>query len=83
MKLGDKVKDKITGFSGTVVAKHEYLNGCVRLTVQPNTLKNGKPIEPETFDVEQMTLVKADQHKPMTRSGGPERTPARTAVPRR
>ena len=35
--LGDEVKDTITGFKGIVVARTEWLNGCARVTVQPQS----------------------------------------------
>ena len=40
--LGDRVKDKLTGFSGVVVAITEWLNGCTRMAVQPEKLVEGK-----------------------------------------
>lgn len=33
--LGQKVKDKITGFSGRVTGRAEYLTGCAQVLVQP------------------------------------------------
>lgn len=83
LKLGDLAKDRVTGFQGTVIARHEYLNGCVRLSIQPNELKDGKPIESHVFDIEQLDLVEADQHKKLSRSGGPESEPARQSAPSR
>jgi len=44
--LGTTVKDPITGLSGTAVARIEYLNGCVRIEVQPRKVISGKPAEP-------------------------------------
>ena len=38
VKLRDKVKDSITGFEGIVVCRAEYLDGCIRVLVQPSTL---------------------------------------------
>ncbi len=83
VKLGDKARDKITGFEGTVIAQHLYLNGCHRLSIQPNELKDGKPIEAVTFDVEQIDLVQADQHPALKDTGGPEKTPSRPDAPAR
>lgn len=83
IKLGDKAKDKITGFAGTVTSRHEYLNGCVRVSITPNTLHDGKPIEGHTFDIEQVEIVQPDQHSQLPRSGGPENTPSRPSVPSR
>ncbi len=36
VNLGAKVQDSLTGFSGTVVARAEYLFGCVRCEVVGN-----------------------------------------------
>jgi len=82
-KLGDKAKDRITGFEGTVIAEHSYLNGCRRLSIQPNELKDGKPIEAQTFDIEQIDVVQAKQFPSLQPSGGPESTPSRPAAPSR
>lgn len=86
--LGDKAKDTITGLTGIVVARHEYLNGCVRLSVQPNEVKDGKPVESSAFDIEQMELVEAIQQPRKlvavgTAPGGPHDEPARASVPSR
>lgn len=59
INLGDVAKDTITGFAGVVIAKTEWLNGCVRLTLQSKEMKDGKPIDSQTFDIEQLEFVKA------------------------
>jgi hypothetical protein len=83
LKNGDKVRDTITGLTGIVIGEHKYLNGCVRLSVQPNEVKDGKPVECSAFDIEQLELVAADEHKPLSRTGGPEREPSRPSTPSR
>ena len=83
MKLGDIVKDTVTDFEGMVVARHEYLNGCVRFSLQPRGLHDGKLIEPQTFDVEQLVLIKAAEARSVRPTGGPHNEPARTAIPSR
>jgi hypothetical protein len=50
VKLGDKVKDSLTGFEGVATARTEYLYGCVHVCVTPTGLKDGKPIESQWFD---------------------------------
>jgi len=35
IKLGQKVKDNVTGFEGITVAKCIYLNGCVQFQIVP------------------------------------------------
>jgi hypothetical protein len=77
IKLGDRVKDTVTGFEGIAVAKTEWLHGCVRFVVQPQSLdKDGKVQVAETFDEPQLKIIKAaavagavDSEKP--RSYGP------------
>lgn len=45
IKLGDKVRDKHTGFTGTLMARAKYLYGCVWLLVVADDLHDGKPVE--------------------------------------
>ena len=61
-KLGDKVKDKVTGFKGVVVSVHNYLNGCARLTVQPKLRKDGTMPGTETFDEPQLKVIDKGLH---------------------
>jgi hypothetical protein len=56
---GDEVRDTVTGFKGIVVCRSEFLNKCVRLSVQPQELKDGKTIDPESFDEEQLEVIKS------------------------
>ena len=58
INLGDKVKDRISGVVGIVVARTEWLYGCVRCTVQPQA-KDGKPVDPATIDEPQLVVLKA------------------------
>jgi hypothetical protein len=71
--LGDRVKDRISGFSGIVVARIEWLNYCNRYTIAPELLKDGKPVESQTFDEDDLKVVKASAIK-----GGPAHVVART-----
>ncbi len=57
IQLGDKVKDRVTGMTGIVMARTDWLNGCVRMVVQPQELKDGKPVEPSSFDIEELILI--------------------------
>lgn len=83
MNLGDKARDTVTGFSGTITAEHKYLNGCRRFTMTANTLKDGVPIEPQTFDVEQLEFVEAAAPRTVLPKGGPHNEPSRPAAPAR
>ena len=62
IKLGDKVRDKVTGFTGIASAKCEFLNGCVQFLVRPKMAvpkKGETPKYPEGtyIDVEQLDVV--------------------------
>ena len=83
IKLGDTARDTLTGLTGAVVARHEYLNGCVRLSLQPNKLKDGKPVDWSVFDIEQIELVKAAKPRRVLPSGGPHDEPVRPSAPSR
>lgn len=61
--LGSEVRDTITGFTGIVVARCEWLYGCVRITVQPKQLHDGKPVDYVTFDEDQLEPVVAEKEK--------------------
>ncbi len=77
INLGDKVKDRVTGFIGIAVSKYEWLNGCVRFGVQ-GPLKDGKPPELEHVDEYQLTAIKRNVIHPLTSvTGGPRPAPKR------
>lgn len=80
--VGDEAKDTITGFAGVVVSKTEWLNGCVRVQLQPKKLQDGKPVETSSFDIEQVTVTKSNQAKSKP-SGGTRPDPMRRADPTR
>lgn len=83
INVGDVVRDSITGFEGVVVSSHQYLHGCMRLTVQPQSLHDGKPIETQTFDEPQLILVTARNIQGRRDVGGPRNEPSRPAIPGR
>lgn len=55
IKLGDFARDEITGFEGVVIARAEYLNGCISYHIQPEELKDGSPIEAQWFDEQRLS----------------------------
>lgn len=56
-ELGKKGKDKITGFTGILTSRCEFLTGCNRYCIQPTELKDGKPIDGIYFDEAQIEIV--------------------------
>jgi len=74
VKLGDSVKDIVSGFMGVIVSQHDYLNGCTRFTIQPRVDKDGKLPETQTFDFPQLELVKFEvAKKDDGMTGGPSK----------
>ncbi|GAI75720.1 unnamed protein product, partial [marine sediment metagenome] len=62
VKLGDVVRDTVSGFIGVATGKSEYLNGCVRYCLEPMKLTDkGDLIESHWFDKQQLEVVKERQ----------------------
>lgn len=60
IKLGDRVRDKISGYEGIAVARVEFLNGCIQYTVA-RKLKKGQEVSPAgepSFDSYSLEVVK-------------------------
>lgn len=83
IKPGDLVQDKITGFKGIAVVRSEWLNGCIRIQVQPQVLHEGKPVDAQPFDQEQLELLKARAHfSEALPTGGDRPNPMRAPDPK-
>ena len=72
IKLGDKVKDSISGFEGIVTGRAEYLYGCVRVLVQPESLQDDGKLAEDTWIDEQ----RLDEYS-KAKVGGPQNDPPR------
>lgn len=75
-KLGDKVTDKYTGFTGVVTGIAEFLYGCRRVLIQPCELKDGKPVEDMWLDEQRV-----DVNSP-AKTGGPQHDATRSSDPK-
>jgi hypothetical protein len=88
IELGDRVRDPVTGFEGIANAVTTWMNGCIRIAIQPEKLdKDGKVPDDRYFDQGQLRVVKKRVHAPVTltvseiaprvetrrSNGGPER----------
>lgn len=72
--LGDKLKDKITGFEGIVTGRHQWINNCNTYSVKPQVLKDGVPQDSHSFDEPQLDLVEEKAIPELNRrTGGPDR----------
>ena len=56
-KLGQRVRDRISGYEGIATARHEYLVGCVRISVQAKVRVDGSLPEYQTFDEPQLEIL--------------------------
>ena len=71
IKLGDKVKCKITGFTGVAVAKTEFLNGCIQFMVAPKGDKKNKMPEEIGIDEQSLEIIKVKKKVVKRDNGGP------------
>lgn len=74
IKLGDKVKCKITGFKGIAVARTEFINGCIQWSVLPKGDKSNKMPEEIGIDEQSLEIIKIPKRKVKKKeNGGPIR----------
>jgi hypothetical protein len=84
IELGKLCQDIITGFKGIAICKNEWLNGCVRWTLQPVGLnKDGSYRPTETIDVEQLKVIGDGVKLIVQPSGGSKVGPVRHSGPMR
>lgn len=57
IRLGDEIRDTITGFSGIAISRTEHLTGASRVCVQPKTMDGAKPAEEYWFDETRLEIV--------------------------
>lgn len=57
IELGQKVKDRITGFEGVVTGRCAYISGCDQALVTPPVDKEGKHVEAHWFDVQRLQVL--------------------------
>jgi hypothetical protein len=57
VELGDRVKEKITGFIGIVTGISHWLTGCSTCGVQSKGTNDGKPISPQWFDIGRLEVI--------------------------
>lgn len=70
--LGDKVRDRFTGFVGHVHAIAKYITGCDRVLVNPRKLDDkGAPVEGTWFDDSQLELLDSQPAPAGKPVGGP------------
>ncbi len=81
IKLGQVVRDTISGNEGTAVARTEWLNGCVRISIQPEGSKDGNPYSTFVVDEPQLEVVKRESAPKAKPAHGPRDDPGRAPDP--
>lgn len=88
--LGDKVRDRLTGYTGICIAQSEQLFAANRIGVQSETLKDGIPAEAQWFDEPQVQVIKEkavkideEKQEQTRKTGGPRPDPVRPTNPTR
>jgi hypothetical protein len=54
IKLGNRVKDSITGFTGIATARSQFITGCDQISITP---ENHKGTDPKWFDEGRIVFV--------------------------
>ena len=82
IKLGQEVRDVVTGFKGIATVRADHLFGCVRIGVKPQGFdKDGRIQDHEFFDEASLEVVSEGiiptltkpEPAPVKSTGGPDR----------
>ena len=76
IKLGQEVRDRVTGLQGIAVCRHTYITGCDRITVQGPVNEDRSLPEEYSFDEPTLEVVSngvCKEQKKKTSTGGPPR----------
>ena len=65
VRLGDLVRDKLTGFEGVATGMIQYLTGCDQILINPCKVKSddGKLFDAEWFDNTRVEVVTPQKFK--------------------
>ena len=58
-KLGDKVRDTVTGYEGVITGVVDYLTGCRQCLLTAKVKKDGTIPEGRWFDIDRLQVLKA------------------------
>ena len=62
VQLGDRARDRVSGFQGIVVGRSEYLIGCTHICLQPEGADDGKLKDSAWFDEPRLEVVATGVH---------------------
>jgi len=80
VKLGSKVRDMISGYTGVATGRSDFLFGCAQIAIAPNKLdKEGKVMDVLWFDEQRVEVLKEAgpvvSSDNSASSGGPQNNP--------
>ncbi len=61
MKLGDTAKDKISGYTGIITGRAEYLYSNPQIRIGAQSLHNGAPVVSQWFDEDSVQVIKENK----------------------
>lgn len=64
--LGDKVKHKVTGFTGIITSHSKHLAGCDRFWIEPSVDAAGKAMDGQWADIDLIEIIEANVLMPIT-----------------
>jgi hypothetical protein len=70
MKLGNLVRDTVTGFEGIAVSEVKYINGCRQFCIQPKAGADGKFPEGQYIDHQRLEVIGDGVALPSSDTGG-------------
>lgn len=73
---GDPVSDKVTGFSGTVTGRADYITGCRTYLVQP-AMKDGAWVDSRWLDEDRLAAGSGERVELEVETNGPGDEPPR------
>lgn len=56
-KLGWRLRDKATGFTGIATARIEYISGCIQYCILPEVKDDGKYVDGVYIDEQRIEFV--------------------------
>lgn len=63
IELGSQVKCTVTGFKGVAYSRVIWLNGCIRIEVQPKVNKKGEWDDSKYIDESQLEVISPPKKK--------------------
>ena len=78
IKLGNKVRDKVSGAEGIATGRCEYLNGCVQYCVTSKIGKDMKAVSPWIDEGQLIVIGQGLAAKPKSTGGPMSNVPSAT-----